>query len=494
VNPRKVRSVVGSLVATALLASFIVLGTTSSSSAAALRADKRCSDGGAGYEVSRQRFDQLNPVLPAMIPRSSATCYFWTAPEGFLAYLDNPLPTFLSTVRSFVTAGWSGTEKKPNGERIALVLSGIQGRLVNRLTTVGFQASSGEYVELQYSDFTGSSDSGGLPSPNLVIVIERLTDETGSGAPSDLSDLRTIAMALLSPVQAAVLFLSAAVLTLLVGVPSALVSAVVSARYDQWFGWVRRRRKKERPHSAAGRHPRNRTRWAIVAASVAIAAVISGFIDPAFGLNAMSGRVVITQLLSFALFNVGGWLVIRAVLRRVQPSARPTLTVKPITLAVVLVTVVLSRILDFDPGIVFGLVSGLAFAVTLALSREALVVLVGSAWAIAIALLAWIAYSVLPQAAGGDGSAITVGLAEFCAGLTIQGASTLPFALVPLARLDGATLFRWNRRIWMVSYGVGAAFFMIVLLTIPGQTPAISGDFVRWISIFAAFAVLATGL
>jgi hypothetical protein len=316
-------------------------------------------------------------------------------------------------------------------------------------------------------------------------------DGTGLDDPSSISDLRTIADALPSPAQGGVLLVSAALLTLLLAIPAYLLSRVLSSRYAQLFGWLERGRvARLRAELAKPGNPRRR--WLFLGLGTVLAAFIACFIDPRFGFNGLSVRLFLTLLVTFVIFNVGAWAVVALVLRRVQPDAKPTLTFHPATLLVVAFAVLLSRLLSFDPGLVFGLVAGTTFAVTLALSKEAIVILTGTAYAAVVGLLAWVGYSILSALNPLDVSAVA--LTELLGGITIEGVSTLPIALIPLATLDGGILFRWRRWVWAVAYAVGLALVMVVLFTLPGGDTPADGDFVRWVILFAVFAVAATAV
>jgi peptidoglycan/LPS O-acetylase OafA/YrhL len=84
--------------------------------------------------------------------------------------------------------------------------------------------------------------------------------------------------------------------------------------------------------------------------------------------------------------------------------------------------------------------------------------------------------------------------AEFFSGITVEGISALPLALLPLFALDGAALFAWKKWVWAIGYAVGLAAFMLVLLTIPSAWGEVQGDFLRWVLLFVAFAVFAVAV
>jgi hypothetical protein len=231
------------------------------------------------------------------------------------------------------------------------------------------------------------------------------------------------------------------------------------------------------------------TSW-LVWPGFVLAAVVGGFVDPGFGPNLMSLRMLLTGFLSFALFNLAGWAIVMRVVRRIQPDARPYVKFRWGSLVILLAAVLVARLLDFSPGVIFGLVSGLAYAIALTSTRKAVVVLVGSGYALVISLLGWVGYSILAPFSG-PGSPVLVFVAEFLSGVTLEGIATLPLALLPLATLDGAELVKWKKWVWGLAYAVGLAAFALVLFTIPDSFATYTGDFLTWTLLFGAFAVAA---
>jgi hypothetical protein len=221
----------------------------------------------------------------------------------------------------------------------------------------------------------------------------------------------------------------------------------------------------------------------------ALAAILGAFVDPDFGINLMSLRLVVTLFFSFVLFNLLTWAIVRRVAVRLQPDSDPYLRFRWGSLIVVLLAVLVARLLGLEPGVIFGLVAGLAYATSLQAAKSAVVTIVGSAIGLGFALVAWIGYSLL--APFEIDNFAYVFLVEFLAGVTVKGVSTLPLSLLPLGNLDGAKLFGWKKVAWAVSYVVGLAAFMIVLLTIPKSWGEIPGDFLKWLILFGAYALVA---
>jgi len=155
----------------------------------------------------------------------------------------------------------------------------------------------------------------------------------------------------------------------------------------------------------------------------------------------------------------------------------------------VILAVIIARILGLEPGVIFGLVAGIAYATTLQAAKSAIVTIVGSAFGLVLALVAWVGYSLLaPQPIDHFAYVFFV---EFLAGVTVKGVSTLPLSLLPLGNLEGAKLFGWKKVVWGAAYVVGLAAFMLVMLTIPKSWGEIPGDFVRWLIAFGVYALVA---
>jgi len=386
----------------------------------------------------------------------------------------------------------------------------VNARFSNAQGTTPEPSTGGSNIyEFTWTDGVTDQSPSGIPDrPQLfasVILTEPFGKGTGLDDPSRLSNLQAIYLP--TPVQWGVIAAGSLMLMLVVGWPSTLLNSVVGSRYQSIVRAVttRFRRKPKAADAAAGsasdtapvgpapvgRGPVRQSRlpgW-LMWPGFALAAILGAFVDPDFGINPMSLRLVITLFLSFLLFNLGAWAVVRRVARRLQPESDPYLRFRWGSLALVLVAVLVARLLGLEPGVIFGLVAGIAYATTLQAAKSAVVTIVGSAFGLALALAAWIGYSLLAPVHVDNFAYVF--LVEFLAGVTVKGVSTLPLALLPLGTLDGAKLFGWRKVVWGASYVVGLAAFMLVLLTIPKAWGEIPGDFLRWLILFGGYALIA---
>jgi hypothetical protein len=475
----------------------VLAPVTAASAAAPTVIDPACDEYSVGGFLIVADPVEAPPGLPPQVTIDDMSCIIVITQAGntqVYAYLNDAFTKFLTITQSFVDAGWTVLEFEDGSDAgVPVDLASLPARIADDQINLGFRQGAINAAGITYAtDINFQFGTGTfLFAVPLVGAPPAPTGDTFDD-PSTISNLRTIADAVPSPGQGAVLVISAGLLTLLIAIPAFLVSKVLSSRYQQWFGWLERGRlgrfrKTLNEPTSTGR------RWLFIAIGMILAALIAGFVDPRFGFNGLSIRLFFTLLATFALFNIGGWAVVTLVLKRLQPDAKPSLTFHPASILVVAVAVLLSRLLGFDPGIIFGLVAGTTFAVALARSREAAVIIAGSAYAAAIALIAWIAYSVM-NAGGPSDNAFVIAVSEFLGGVTLEGVSTLPIALIPLATLEGGILFAWRRWVWAVCYVVGLVLFMLVLFNLPGGSTPVDGGFVRWLIVFGVFAVLATGV
>ena len=462
-------------------------------------------DGGSGMEyiTPDARFvpQPLRGTSPDCVSHLADRELFDDAYEYSMVWVDVDYDEFVRVVRAFEDAGWGTgliTTADLDGGGAEVFDPGLSADDLAALDELPLQASTrfsdirtGDHiVSITYYDGTNYSDEFSLDDPYLVdnFIGTQPFSANGIADPGILSNLRTIAEAAPTPAQVAVAGGSAVMLMLIVGWPGNLLGSVVKARYDTVVAWLAERRKATR------KEKKSLPPWVIWPGFV-LAAIIGGFVDPEYGFNPMSARSLVSGLLSFVIFNFAAWSLTRLIITRVQPDAQPYIKFRWGSLLILLGAVVIARLLQFDPGVIFGLVSGLAFGLVLAKSRDAMVALLGAGFGLAASLIAWVGFSLLaPVAAANPGQLALVFVSEFLAGVTVQGISSLPIALLPFAVLNGGKVFRWRRWAWAVAYAVGLLAFMLVLLTVPKSWGEIGGDFTRWIVLFVAFGVLAVAV
>lgn len=196
---------------------------------------------------------------------------------------------------------------------------------------------------------------------------------------------------------------------------------------------------------------------------VVISALLYGFLSPQFGPTPESAASLIGILGGLAIVIAAFELPLAFFYRRkLQDPGR--LAVQPMTILVGVACVVISRIADFQPGYLYGLVLGYVFAKELPIKEEGRANALTAVWMLALSLLAWLALPVAESSLT-DFPLAQVGIAAGLATIFIGGLEGLLFELVPLRFLRGETVFAWHRSLWAILFLAAAFTFVHVLLT-----------------------------
>ncbi|WP_409048135.1 hypothetical protein AB2L57_04070 [Microbacterium sp. HA-8] len=336
-----------------------------------------------------------------------------------------------------------------------------------------------------------ASDAVGADASVPAAASTRLDDS--AAAPSTLSGLRTPGEVDLSPVILGCTLALTLVFAAILAFPGKLMETAISENYDRvsrlWAPLAGVARRIGAPLARAGRAASGRLpRSAPLAIGVIAAAIIAGFVDPSFGWNAGSVRMVASNLVSFGVEAILGAALVAALARRwaIAPTARIGLVAGSI--GILLVSVLLSRLTGFVPGVVFGLI--IAATLPSALSRrDGLRLAVAEvAYIVGAGMAAWFLYGILADPLTTSGGILDRFAIESLAAITVLGLSALPIVLLPIRGMAGEAIFAAGRGMWMIVYAIGASLFMLVLLPFPGSWEQTSAPFWVWIVLFAIYA------
>jgi hypothetical protein len=228
--------------------------------------------------------------------------------------------------------------------------------------------------------------------------------------------------------------------------------------------------------------------WRRAALGVVLAGVISSFVDPGFGFNWGSLRVAVSLSASFVLTVVVGWGVAIRIARRFAPGLAASYSFKPFSLVIVALTVVFTRVTGMQPGMVFGLVAGVALGAMSSKATEARVAVAQTGYAFIVGVAGWLAYSALVPAFSGSHNVFAALLVETLSGLSVAGFAAAPLALLPVAGMGGATVFEWSPRAWFAIYSAGLVGFFVVLMPMSYSWSAIDFSLKAWVSLYVAYA------
>ena len=326
-------------------------------------------------------------------------------------------------------------------------------------------------------------------TPIRVSAASPPTKPTHFSSPSTLSTLPTLKEALTAhnALWAAAITV---VLVLLVAFPTHLFNTATGEAAERVKAWWAGRRPRV-PARRGGIREVEYRGWPLAAFGVLIASLISSFIDPGFGFNPSSLRVFLSILASFLLDAVAGWFLLIYLVRRSRPHTAATFRFSPASLLVVLAAVVFTRVTGFAPGIIFGLVAGVAFGAVLATAEKARIALIGLGYSFVVAVIGWVGYSILSTTAGAHPGGGIVFLQETLSSMAIGGIAALPIALVPLRGLTGYDIFSWNRWVWGAAYAVGLLGFFIVLMPLPFSWTGVHINLIVWIAVYVAYGLAA---
>ena len=195
---------------------------------------------------------------------------------------------------------------------------------------------------------------------------------------------------------------------------------------------------------------------------VGISALLYSFLDPTFGIS-------LTSLASLVGLAVGLLIILVAYglpLFYFSRNQRIPLTVRalPASLIIALVCVLVSRIANFQPGYLYGLVIGFFFA------RELTPEIEGKAegWAAGVSLgaafVAWVLLAFIRGGAVGGDAFVNALLQSATVTVVVAGIENAVFAMLPMRFLPGAAVYKWNRIVWIALLGLGIFAFAHVLL------------------------------
>ncbi|HEU5326124.1 MAG TPA: FGLLP motif-containing membrane protein [Candidatus Limnocylindria bacterium] len=248
--------------------------------------------------------------------------------------------------------------------------------------------------------------------------------------------------------------LLAALLVFLMPFPSQLFNSTLETHEDEVRRWLR----LDRVGGAASRIGAFWASWPGVIAFTLLATLLYAFLDPAFGLDVGSLATFLGMLLGIILVTAAFSIPVALAHRR--HGDRPSVKVVPISLLVGVACVLLSRLTGFQPGYLYGLLIGLAFARELSAAEEGRATAIGAALMLATAVACWLALGVVPT--GGAFALVVVRTA--LAALMVAGLEGVVFGLLPMRFLPGEPLYAWNRIAWAALLGMGAfAFFHILI-------------------------------
>lgn len=308
-------------------------------------------------------------------------------------------------------------------------------------------------------------------------------DRSDPAAPSALTgSIAPVAQIVDNPVTIAIAGGLALALLFLVALPTELLNSSLSSntsRLGRVYGTIDGALTKAQDWLIRFTHSR-----AIAAGLlVVLIAVIYGFVDPGFGFDIVSLRLVLSLGIAFFLLSfVASWIS-GLIIRRAW-GAIGVIAMQPTIILFAVVGVIVARILEFSPGFLVGVAIGLELLqASKQVSARAVFVQIGVVTGLALA--AWVVYSVFTP--GNDFVGMLVD--DTMVAVTAEGLTGALIAVFPLKFLDGRELWEVSKRLWVGAFLlVAVAFALLVLPTAIEGTDV--GDYGVWLLVFAVFGLV----
>lgn len=314
------------------------------------------------------------------------------------------------------------------------------------------------------------------------------TDRNDPATPSALSSgMITLATVWRDPFILAVAGGIGALFLLLVAIPAEILNSTLERNAHRWrwmYAWslplLARLRRALRVMPAWTSSP---------AVVIILTSIAFGFADPQFGFDLTSLRLVASLAIGLILVVHLPQRITAALLGRRWHVSSAIIT-QPGAIVIAVLGVLASRMLDFSPGLLIGLVLGLELASTARREDHQRAIVTRMLVTLAIALLAWLGYSWLDGAIpAAEANVASVFVIETLIATVHEGLTGLLVALLPLAFLDGKDLFDADKRVWVALAGPTAvAFALLVLPT--SETLDDGAPLLLWIAVFVAFCLV----
>jgi MFS family permease len=298
-----------------------------------------------------------------------------------------------------------------------------------------------------------TANAAPTPGPTVGAPIAPGPADAGGGEPFAES-IPTAAEVSTDPIVIMQSALLAALLVLLMPFPSQLFNSTLENHEDEVRRWFR----LDRLGGTAASVGAFWASWPGVIVFTLIAALLYGFLDPTFGTDLASLATFLGMLVGIVLVTAA--FAVPVVIAHRRHEDRPTIKVVPLSLLIGVACVLLSRLTGFQPGYLYGLLIGLAFARELSATEDGRATAIGAALMLAVAFGSWLLLGWLPE---GEGFGISV-VRTALAALMVAGLEGVVFGLLPMRFLPGESLYRWNRVLWAALLGIGGfAFFHILI-------------------------------
>jgi hypothetical protein len=220
-----------------------------------------------------------------------------------------------------------------------------------------------------------------------------------------------------------------------------------------------------------------------------VGALVNSFNDGSFGVSLGS----LLTFISVTLALISGISVTASVTglyhSRRHGRVERRLVAFPMGLAIAVFFTVFSRLIDFEPGYLYGIVCGVLFTRKLAEKEEGHVAALSVLATMATSVVAWLVWVPVDSVAAKPGAFFGAVIADdFLAAVFVSGLVGSFLGMIPIRGLPGFTIKRWSWLAWAVGF-VLAVFGLFQILLRPGIAGHGHRPLIVSVALFVAFGV-----
>ena len=132
------------------------------------------------------------------------------------------------------------------------------------------------------------------------------------------------------------------------------------------------------------------------------------------------------------------------------------------TLPVAALCVLISRLADFQPGYLYGLIISIVFVTEISTRDEGIGTWLASVWLLVLSFGAWILLAFVRQ--GTFDPWVSLFLQTVLVTFVVAGIETLAVGLLPMRFLPGHPLYRWRRAMWFPLFALAIFGYLLILV------------------------------
>ena len=406
--------------------------------------------------------------------------------------------SFTNYVSSGLTLSVTASAAAPDGTLLATRLTGAQ-------RVVGFSCVQGSpatfFYDLTINQGVAQATTSASPTPRSAppgAAVPSKPSFSAANQPPISSALASPLQVFSSPVHTIINVAIAAALVLFITFPSQLFNHTLEENYAE----IRRRlvhflrlpaRLATPAPATVARVPTARVSALIFWLVVIAGALLGALLNPHFGFNLPTGLALVATAITI-LWGLGVAYAVSSAFRSARHTPSPTyFKALPAGLIIAGLCVLASRLSDFQPGYLYGLVYSVAFVSKLPRNQDGQLTALSSLSGLGLAVLAWLAWTPLHtlNAGGIAGFALLIATSVL-ASLFVGGLVGSVLSLAPLRFLSGHKLFSWRREVWAILFGF-ALFLLLQILLLPakgghaGSAPIVTA--IIFLVVFGAFSV-----